>query len=95
MSIFLITPLAHNGEALAGAIASTFPAKDFFTLMNDAGWFVDFHGTSIELSARIGITAGGSDKPRLGSALVTPITSYYGRGPADMWEWLKTRFESQ
>lgn len=53
-------------------------------------------GTSVEVSNALGLTSADPDfKPTIGSAMVTLVGSYYGRGATTMWEWLKTRFESQ
>lgn len=72
------------------------PTANWRELQNQAGFLVSFQGTSIELSNLIGITAADKAQPSsLGSAMITTVTSYYGRGPADMWEWLKTRIEGQ
>ena len=96
MAVFLITPLAKNADAVGAAIAQNIHEGDFYALMNQAGWFVNHKGTTVEVSAAIGITnKTPGEKPKLGSALVTPVTSYYGIGSSDMWEWLKSRLESQ
>jgi hypothetical protein len=97
MGIFLLTPLGNNADALSVAVEQHFPEPTSrYQLQNDAGWFVVFTGTTIELSNFVGLTGQPQGTPSpVGSVLVTPITSYYGRGPTDMWEWLKTRFEAQ
>ena len=96
MPIYLVTPLSNNALVLADAIASHFEPAEFYALVNNAGWLIDFKGTTVEVSARIGVTAApGADKPKLGSALVTSVGNYYGLGSTDMWEWLKTRFEQR
>lgn len=96
MPIFLVTPLARNFSAVKEAISKAGDAADWMELQNQAGFLVSFKGTSIELSNLIGITSADRGQPStLGSAMVTTVASYYGRGPTDMWEWLKTRFESQ
>jgi hypothetical protein len=97
MAIFLLTPLGNNAEALGAAMLKHFPeSTQHYQLQNDAGWFVVFNGTTLELSNFVGITGQPQGTPsEVGSTLVTPLTSYYGRGSTDMWEWLKVRFESQ
>lgn len=95
MGIFLITPLGHNADRIGEAVRARIPEVDRYELQSRAGWFVKFSGTTVELSNAIGIS--GQEKgvtSTLGSALVTSLLSYYGRGPTDMWEWLKTRFEA-
>ena len=94
MVIFLITPLDKNAANIETAVKAHIPERDSYKLQNDAGWFVLYHGTTVELSNLLGITGQISpDAQYIGAALVTPVTSYYGRGVTDMWEWLKTRFE--
>jgi len=94
MPVFVIIPLANNFEGLGKALEAKLIATDFFALQNDAGWLVNYGGTSQELSTFIGITPPpDSGAEPLGSALVVPVPSYYGRGPTTMWEWIKTRME--
>lgn len=94
MAIYLITPLARNSDAVRTALNACFQPADWLELQGRAGWFVSYPGTSVELSAELGITPA-DNTPKLGSVLITSVGSYYGRGPTPMWEWLKTRFESQ
>lgn len=91
MAIFLITPLANNFEGIKKAIESQ--ALDMMEVQNSAGILVNFQGTSVELSNKIGITREDDQKSELGAALVTSIGSYYGIAKATMWEWMKTRLE--
>ena len=96
MAIYLVTPLAHNGDQISSALKAKVAEDDRHELQNRAGWLVSFKGTSVELSHLIGITSKEpTETLELGSAMVTSVGSYYGRGSAAMWEWLKTRFESQ
>ena len=81
---------------MGAAIAMHLEDGDYYPLTNNAGWLIEHKGTTVELSAVIGITGKQpGEKPKLGSALVTPVSSYYGIGPSDMWEWLKSRLERQ
>lgn len=95
MAIFLITPLASNIEKIDAVVTARLPERDRFKLAGRGGWIVAFSGTSLELSNSLGIT-GQPDgtPPSLASVLITSVGTYYGRGSADMWEWLKTRFEA-
>ena len=97
MAVFIITPLVSDSSLLDKAIEERIadPA-DRYKLQEGRGWLVVFGGTSIELSGHIGITGQAQGEPAtLGSAIVVPVSSYYGRGPTDMWEWLKTRLENE
>jgi hypothetical protein len=96
--IYLITPLAGNFDRLGEAIKRHIPEeRDRYALQNKAGWLVSYAGTSVELSHLLEITSANRDEPPggLGSAMVTSIGSYFGRGSTPMWEWLKTRFENR
>jgi hypothetical protein len=96
MPIYLVTPLAFNADALRGAIEEKFEPHEYYALVNNAGWLVDFKGTTVEVSAKIGVTGlPDNQKSKLGSTLITAVGNYYGLGSTDMWEWLKTRFEQR
>lgn len=95
MPIFLVTPLGHNSDRLGDAVRRQFQPGDCFEIQARAGWLLSFPGTTIEVSNLLGLTGDSMGDPPLGSAMVTTIGSYYGRGPATMWEWLKTRMEMQ
>lgn len=96
MPIYLVTPLANNAQAIGRAVREKIPEQDFHELQANSGWLVAFKGTSVDLSKLLGITPTEEvPTPTIGSAMVTSIGSYYGRGSSLMWEWLKTRFESQ
>lgn len=94
MGIFLLTPLASNADRVAAAVRAKFTEADSYELQSSAGWLINYTGTTVELSNHLGITGQTKGEPvTIGSVLVTPVPAYYGRGPTDMWEWLKTRFE--
>ena len=94
MQIFLVVPLTPNSAALNSAVESKITASNRWKLQADRGWLIQFEGTTVEASNQIGITGQPTGTPALvGSAMVAPISGYYGRGPTEMWEWLKTRFE--
>lgn len=94
MPIYLAIPLQPESHYLDDAVGAAIDAINRHQLQANRGWLIKFDGTSIELSNAIGITgqAPGEHSP-VGSAIVSPISGYYGRGSTDMWEWLKTRFE--
>jgi hypothetical protein len=95
MPIYIAVPLTSESTALDAAVEQRIanPA-DRHRLQSNRGWLIKFGGTTIELSNHLQIT--GQEKGMLStveSTIVVPVTGYYGRGPTDMWEWLKTRFE--
>ena len=95
MTIFLITPLAQNSKKVDLVVTSHVTERDRFKLAGEAGWLISFPGTTVELSNSLGITGQPADTPpSLASVLITSVGTYYGRGSADMWEWLKTRMQA-
>jgi hypothetical protein len=95
MSIYIAVPLTTSSTALNEAVEATIAShSDRYKLQSDRGWLIRFDGTSVELSNHIGLTGQEQGQPSLiGSAIIVPVSGYYGRGPTDMWEWLKTRLE--
>ncbi len=94
MAIYIAVPLIPASEPLNAAVEQNIVQADRFKLQSDRGWLIKFDGTSIELSNHIKLTGQpvGEQSP-VGSAIIVPITTYFGRGPGEMWEWLKTRIE--
>jgi hypothetical protein len=94
MPIFLATPLTDDSTALSASVAANIEPANRFKLQAGGGWLIKFDGTSIELSNKLNITGQPTGTPSpIGASMVTPISGYYGRGPTEMWEWMKTRFE--
>lgn len=92
--MFLVTPLQNNHAAIQTAVKNNFEPKDWYELQNNAGWLLRYSGTTVEVSNQLGITGQTEgERSSIGATLVTSFGAYYGRGPSEMWEWLKTRFE--
>lgn len=47
--------------------------------------------TAVEVSNKIGITGESSTFP--GSAIVFATSSYFGRAPTPVWDWIKAKLE--
>lgn len=93
MAIYLLNPLIADPTPINNAVEKVIEATDRYRLQANKGWLIAYSGTSVELSNHIGLTGQPEGSPNLGSAIIVPFSSYYGRGPTEMWEWLKTRFE--
>lgn len=94
MALYLAVPLSPDFSAFDAAVQQHIPPTDRLKLQNNRGWLLKFDGTTVELSDSIGVTGQEKGTPApLGSAIFVAISGYYGRGPTDMWEWLKTRVE--
>lgn len=94
MAVYIAVPLTATSDALNNAVKLHIAVADRYHLQNNRGWLIKYDGTSIELSNHIELTGQqpGEASP-IGSAMIVPVSTYYGRGPGDMWEWLKTRLE--
>lgn len=93
MPIFIAVPLVAESSAFDAAVRQSISSPaDRYKLQSDRGWLIKFAGTSVELSDHLGLT-GPKAPSHLGSAIIVPVAGYYGLGPTDMWEWLKTRLE--
>lgn len=91
MAIYLVTPIS-DPISLAREVKERVSTGDFYFLPGKSGSvFVSFKGTTKELSDMLGITANQDE--RVSTGVVLPVTNYYGRGPTDMWEWIKVRME--
>ncbi|MCE9650246.1 MAG: hypothetical protein K8R18_11555 [Parvibaculum sp.] len=86
MTIFAIIAPAPL-PALNNKIAGEFP-NDFFKI-NDTQWLISATGTAQEISNKIGVTDG-----QTGSAIIFATSGYYGRAPANIWEWIKAKLEA-
>ena len=95
MPIFLAIPLTTDSSPLNKAVETTIvETSDRYKLQADRGWLIKYEGTTTELSNFLGITGQAPGvTPAVMSAMVIPISGYFGRGPVDMWEWLKIRLE--
>jgi hypothetical protein len=96
MPIYIAVPLIPDGSKLDNSVLETIPPADSFKLQADRAWLIKYNGTTSELSNHLRVTGHPKgEKSRVGSTLISPVPSYYGLGPSDMWEWLKNRIEHE
>lgn len=79
MSVFAVMCLDRRAPVEARAIQLALPYQ---SIGSDV-LLVSFKGTSQELSDQLGISDGAN-----GRAMVASISSYYGYGPQNLWEWV-------
>lgn len=95
MAIYSVIPLGTGHDVLEKSIKKL-PKGDVYELNGKSGWLVRFPGTSIELCSSLGLPTkrgeAGAVQPTP-AVLVSALVGYYGFGPRDMWEWVKTREE--
>jgi hypothetical protein len=96
MAVFLVVPTNNNMAKVRASVSKNIQPKNFYEVANNAGILVKYKGTTVELCKELEITGQPPGVPSpVGSCLVVPVTSYYGRGATEMWEWLKSRLESE
>jgi len=98
MAIYLVTPLTSNFDQLGHLLRDIAGTPDnIFELQHRAGYLINFSGTSVDLSHKLGITSPepGTPPANVGPALITSVSSYYGLGSTAMWEWLKVKIEAR
>jgi hypothetical protein len=89
MNVFAVVAL--NDQMLPDfktAIEGSFPGNNL-----EAGktvWLVADPGTTLNVSEKLGIK---KEPPLLRGVLVINFTSYFGRAPGSLWEWIKAKLE--
>jgi hypothetical protein len=84
--IFVVVSISEP-PAVERALETAAPDGGYYKI-KDGVWFVQFDGTSQDLAEKLGVRT----PPTNGTGVVTPIGNYSGRGPTDMWEWLKVHW---
>ena len=92
MTIFAILLPAPN-PALAKAIETAYPNNWF--QVTDTQFLVSSAGTIFEVSAKTGVAdINNKEIPTTGNAIIFATSSYYGRAPTHVWDWIKAKLES-
>ena len=92
MTIFAIL-LPHPQPSLVEAIQKLFP--DDHLSITETQWLVSSAGTVVDLTAKLGIyDVKSPGAPATGIAVILAVSSYYGRAPTTVWDWLKTKMEA-
>jgi hypothetical protein len=92
MAIFAVL-MPTPQPIVIGLIKELFP-NDYLTL-NDTQILISAPGTAEELTKRLGLgPIEEGNPPPTGSAVILKTSSYYGRAPTAVWDWMKTKLES-
>ena len=86
MAIFAVLPPQAN-TSLDEAIQARFPQDSLRLSPNQ--WLISYAGTAIALSNDLGVTDGKN-----GGAVIIQMSSYYGRAPTSVWDWVKSKLEA-
>ncbi len=87
MAIFAILPPAPSPR-LDAAIRDKYPDDSLQVSPNQ--WLILAAATAKAVSDELGISDAKN-----GTAIVLRVTSYYGRAPTNIWEWIAQKLESK
>jgi hypothetical protein len=87
MSIFVIFRVSDTSR-LEEILAREF--SDDHRIIANGQYLVASRGSAQQLSDRLQITG---DAGNIGPAIVFKMLNYYGRAPADIWDWIKIKAE--
>ena len=93
MTIFavLLPGLQPN---LTARIQSEFPNNHLE--VTPTQWLISASGTALEITTKIGIyDPKNPDQLAIGTAIVFATSSYHGRAPTPVWDWIKNKLEAQ
>ena len=78
---------------LEEAIKNQF-SNDHLSITNTQ-WLISAKGTVVDITAKLGIyDPKNTDLPINGSAVVFATSSYNGRAPTVIWDWIKSKLEA-
>ncbi len=63
--------------------------------LNETQYLISASGTAESITTRLGMGPASREGggPPTGSAVVLATSSYYGRAPAAVWDWMKAKLE--
>jgi hypothetical protein len=91
MTIFAIL-MPSPQPALVEAIKAAYPAD--FLEVSPTQWLISSRSTVNEVSNKIGVTSLAADHSPKGIAIIFATSSYFGRAPQTVWDWIKIKLES-
>lgn len=92
MTIFAVLLPAPNAK-LEAAIKAAFPNDHF--MINNTQWLISATSTVVDITAKLGVyNAAAPQTQSIGNAIVFATSSYYGRGPTAVWDWIKAKLEA-
>lgn len=77
---------------LIAKIVKVFP-NDYLRL-NETQYLISSSRTVQSLAMKLGLGAGEQGQPITGSAVIFATSSYWGRAPTPVWDWMKAKLEA-
>ena len=84
-SVYFVTALSDPLK-VRERINTFIPADDCYDLADDK-WMVVFDGPANDLAEQAGIRSISV----IANGLVLPVTTYSGRAPSTLWDWLRDK----
>ncbi len=92
MTIFAIL-MPIQQPKLVEAIKTEFP-NDHLSI-TETQWLVSSFETIVNVTAKLGIYDEKSPSaPSNGNAIIFAVSSYHGRAPVLVWDWIKAKLEA-
>jgi hypothetical protein len=88
MPLYFVAAL-NNPAQVTAAAKKLVQESDFHEVAPDK-FFVNFEGTSVDLSGKLGLADGST-----GTGIVLLVTSYHGRAPKSIWEWINLKLNAK
>lgn len=85
-NVYFVTALTESSKVRA-RLHSLVTDDDRFELAPDK-WMVVYEGPGQELAEKAGVRSGAE---QIGTGLVLPVTTYSGRAPSPLWDWLRKK----
>jgi hypothetical protein len=92
MTIFAVL-LPSDQPALTAEITRVYP-NDHFKL-NETQWLISSNKTVTEVSHSLGVSSNDPQFTAKGLAVIFATSSYFGRAPTTVWDWIKVKLEGQ
>lgn len=92
MTIFAVL-LPSPQPVLVEAIKEAYPNN--YLQITDTQWLISSVGTAIDVCVKVKIyDAKEPNQPPSGLAIVFAVSSYFGRAPGNVWDWIKVKLEA-
>jgi hypothetical protein len=92
MTIFAIL-MPSPQPKLAEMIKDKYPNDHL--MVTDTQWLISSLGTVVDITEKLEIHSSKPlDHPSSGNAIVFATSSYFGRAPMPIWDWMKVKLEA-
>jgi hypothetical protein len=85
-NVYFVTALSE-GLKVNERLKTLISEDDRFELAPDK-WMVAYDGPAQDLAEKTGVRSGDE---RIGTGLVLAVTTYSGRAPSTLWDWLRAK----